>query len=144
MKFRKTWAVRMLTLIMFKASGESMSTQWSTSNIPVPSLEACEPNRLNSQFSRLLLANCAQLVWFPLMIAANNWYKYPDIWSHAWPLSSPESATRKPCDVMTLILSMASRIRFSIPSSWNRSWRFLRARNLFCFSSCSGTYRGVG
>ena len=126
-----------LTLIMFKASGESIRTQWSTSNIPVPSLEACDPSRLNNQFKRLLLANCAQFVWFPLIIAANSWYRYPDIWSQAWPLSSPESATRKPCDVITLILSMASSIKFNIPSSWNRSWRFLRARNLFCFSSCS-------
>lgn len=60
------------TFIIFKASGESMRTQWSTSNIPVPSLDAWDPKRLNNQFNRLVLANWAQLVWFPLIIAAKN------------------------------------------------------------------------
>lgn len=57
---------------MFKASGESIRTQWSTSSIPVPSLDACEPNREKSQFKRFELANWAQLVWLPLMMAAVN------------------------------------------------------------------------
>lgn len=82
-KFRiilNTWRVKLhffqdifLTLIIFRASGESMRTQWSTSNIPVPSLEACDPNLLKSQFNRLLFANWAQFVWFPLIIAAKSW-----------------------------------------------------------------------
>lgn len=59
-----------LTLIMFKASGESIRTQCNTSNIPVPSLDACEPSLENNQFSLLEFANWAQLVWFPLIIAA--------------------------------------------------------------------------
>lgn len=55
---------------MFRASGESMRTQCKTSNMPVPSLEACDPSRLNSQLRRLEFANWAQLVWLPFIIAA--------------------------------------------------------------------------
>lgn len=62
----------LLTRIIFKASGESMSTQWSTSNIPVPSPDAWEPNLEKSQFNLFELANWAQFVWFPLIIAARN------------------------------------------------------------------------
>lgn len=61
-----------LTLIMFRASGESINTQWSTSSIPVPSPDAWEPNREKSQFNRLLLANWAQFVWLPFIMAAEN------------------------------------------------------------------------
>lgn len=55
---------------MFRASGESISTQCSTSSIPVPSPEACEPNLPNNQFNLFVSANWVQLVWFLLMIAA--------------------------------------------------------------------------
>lgn len=124
--------------IIFNASGESMSTQCSTSNMPDPSLEACEPRREKSQFSRLLFANWAQFVWLPLMMAASSWYRYVEIRSQLWPVSSPaRKLARKPCEVIMLILSMASSIRLSTPSSWNKSWRFLKARKRFCFSSCS-------
>lgn len=63
---------RIPTLIMFKASGESMRTQWSTSSMPVPSPDAWEPSRLKSQFRRFELANSLQLVWLPLIIAAGR------------------------------------------------------------------------
>lgn len=67
-----------------------------------------------------------------------SWYKYPDIISQLCPDSSPaRNPAMNPWVVMTFILSIASKIKFKIPSSWNRSWRFLSARNLFCFSSCS-------
>jgi hypothetical protein len=42
-----------------------------------------------------------------------------------------------PWEVITLMISIASRIKFRIPSSWNKSWRFRRARRRFCLSSCS-------
>lgn len=62
--------------------------------------------------------------------------------SQFWPLSSPtKKPDRNPCDEMTLILSMASRIKFSTPSSWNRSCRLRRARKRFCFSSCSAKWQ---
>lgn len=47
-----------------------MSTQCNTSNIPVPSPEAWEPSLENSQLRRFELANWAQLVWLPLIMAA--------------------------------------------------------------------------
>ena len=53
--------------IMFRASGLSVRTDWSTSRTPS---EPCWVNRLNSQSSRADWANCAQFPWFPLIIAA--------------------------------------------------------------------------
>lgn len=47
----------------------------------------------------------------------SNWYKYAVMTSKFCPESSPANATRKPCELMVLILSIASRMRFRIPSS---------------------------
>ena len=105
------------SFIMFKASGESFKMQYKTSIIPAPS----PPSLLNNQLSLEAWANWEQLVWFPLMTAAKSWVKYVETSSHCWPDSSPAKDDNIPDAVITVILSIISRIKFKIPSSWNRS-----------------------
>lgn len=66
----------------------------------------------------------------------------PEMMSQSWPASSPARATMKPWAVMTVILSIASRIRLRMPSCWNKSWRFLRARRDTWRSLCSAGVAG--
>ena len=49
------------------------------------------------------------------------WKRYPATSFHCCPDSSPAREDRIPWPVMVFILSMASRIRLRMPSSWNKS-----------------------